>query len=181
MKIVINNKIKTMKKIILLVVVIISTIFHANAQMSTNQLSNEQYAQIKFNNVFKSSIENTEGNSVQLQTLLGAPLQVSEGTDGYGEIWKEYKYTSNFEVHFAYTDSNESSAEVYYIKSDSVQINGTTMNVGTMINLSNFIINQNTDGTQSVIFSRMTEDCCVIVIGINSNGIITSIEYLVWT
>lgn len=82
---------------------------------------------------------------------------------------------------YSIAQNNELTIDEFY----SIEINGvlfpdiknTNGNETLLINL----LGNNNDGTQSVIYTKLSSDCCAFAIETDQSGFITKIEYFVWT
>ncbi len=164
---------------------IITLIFINNiqAQVADNELTADQYNNIKVHGVLKTAIEGTQGNIQQMEALFGSSYTLEEGGQEIGEHWRIFTFSDNFYVHFTELSSIYTPT-IAQFGTDSITVNGITANVGDNISVlgNDLIFNEGLTGLFSIIFTLGHSDCCPIIIEFDQEtNIITKIEYFVWT
>lgn len=173
-----------MKKYKVLIFALVVTIFSCNAQ--TNQLSIQEFSNIKINNVLLSEIQNTKGVENTIKSLFGNDLSVLRGEEP--SYW--VKFTSpSFKIIFRDGQNFETGAINDYqltsllVKNSniSVSIKGVDFRLGDNIsvlpNSPQFLTYS--DGRKEIVYKLGVQ---VIEIGYNLNtGIINKIKYVCYT
>ena len=90
---------------------------------------------------------------------------------------------SDLEFVFTSINSDEFNPELFYLKTDTIEIKSISISINNhyFILGSPLQIINNNDGTKSIIFIKLSSDCCAFVLKTNESGFITKIEYFVWT
>lgn len=172
-----------MKKIILILTILASGLWSMSAQMTSNELTTTEYNSIKVHGVLKTDIEATQGDIQEMETLFGSAQLIEEETDGIGDGYRNFIYSNNLSFTFTDVYSSEFDASIESFETNNICINDIQINVGDNISiLGDIVFNQNTDGTQSIIYTHLFYDCCPIIIDFDQNtNIITKIEYIVFS
>lgn len=169
-----------MKNLIYLLFICLS--FKALGQ--SNQLTETQFYQIKFNGKSFQELSNTEGDVNNIWTLLGQPTSTQQGSGGVGEDWVKYFFNHGLTISFTDINSPNYNPSIDYIKATTININGVDISLGDNISVlgPNIIFNQKIDGTHSIVYTIGNGDCCPIILEYNQDtNLITKIEYFVWT
>lgn len=168
---------------VILILTLISFTFSCKAQMLTNELTTEQFNNIKINGILKTAIEDTGGNVTQMESLFGEPLLIEEQEGGIEEGYRNFIY-NNLSFTFSNIYSSESDGFIESFETDNITINDVTIHVGDNIAVlgSDIVFNNRKDGTKSIIFTHLFYDCCPIIIEYNQlTNTITKIEYVVFS
>lgn len=174
-------------KNILTIVVLLFFGISCQAQPTTNELTEEQFNNIRVNGILKTDVEATNGTIQEMESLFGVAHSVTDNGEEIGEHTRKFVYLNNNlnEDYFIFKNlSPNNSVKIIEFKISSITINGITINIGDNINLlgNNILFNERTDGTMSIIYSLFDYDGFSIVIEFDQNtNIITKIEYYVWT
>ncbi|MCH7523911.1 MAG: hypothetical protein IIC74_02590 [Bacteroidetes bacterium] len=171
-----------MKNILKLIITLIF-INNIQAQITANELTLEQFNNIKVHGVLKTAIEATEGEIQQMEALFGTSYTLEEVGQDIGEHQRTFRYSDTFYIYFEGL-SPPATPSIAHFGTDSITINGITANIGDNISVfgSNLIFSQGLTGLFSVIFTLGHSGCCPIIIRFNQEtNIITKIEYFVWT
>lgn len=162
-----------MKQILNLFITALLFIQTINAQVSLNEITMEEYSQIKINNISIVTIINTHGNHTLLKTLFGNELQYKEydlpvlGRD----IW-------NDNITISFQDDDYTLNFMSLRNSTTVTILGRTAKLGDNVNiLGNVVINTN-EGDYSVVFVDKDTFTATLAFKINpATKIIEEITY----
>jgi hypothetical protein len=146
----------------------------------SNELTDAQYQNIKFNNVLKSSLETSNADESILAAYFGSPTETATGDPN--DDWVAYTF-NDITIGFENIDSSIDEPSIYYINAQSITINGFTANIGDTIDILGFgILNHiNLAGEKIATFTRLTDDCCSIRVLLDDTDNIIKIEYYVWT
>ena len=157
------------------------------AQPITNELTQEQFNDIRVNGVLKTDVEATNGTVEEMESLFGIAHSVFDNGIEIGEHTRKFIYlNSNLnEDYFIFKNlSSNTNVNIIEFKVSSITISGATINVGDNISVlgNNILFNNNTDGTLSVIYSLFDYDGFSIIIEFDQNtNTVTEIKYYVWT
>ncbi len=166
-------------------ILIILILFLANkgySQAVANELTTEQFNNIKIEGILKTTLEATQGDIIQMESVFGSS-EFTEGPDGIGDGWRIFTFSNGLTIGFTDIYSQQYDASIEGFDTNSITIKEITVNVGDNISLlgSDIIFNPRTDGAESIIFTHSFYDCCPIIIEFNHRNIITKIAYYVWS
>ncbi|RSK41776.1 hypothetical protein [Mangrovimonas spongiae] len=154
------------------------------SQPATNELTQEQFDNIRIDGILKLDIEQTNGDVEEMASLFGTPQSMVDKGVEIGEHTRKFVYVNNSCIVFNGLSSNLTTPSISYFNVNSITINNQTASIGDNINVlgDDIIMNENVDGTQSIIFSLFDYDGFSIIIEFDqSSDLITKIEYFVWT
>ena len=171
-----------MKTIILAILTLINI---AYSQSNINIITPEEFDNIKFNNVLLTDIKESNGNIEHIYNLFSniSPNQIE--IESYGEDIGMPERVFNFENGMMIAFSWEiigQDPEVVLLESNSITINGTTLNLGDSIDLllsNNYQLMTLDDGLNSMVIEKDGASCCPISIDLNSFNRIYKIVYYV--
>jgi len=168
-------------KLLFIICLFISIVLYC--QPRDNELSTEDYKQIKFERVLFEDIKMTYGDIKQMEKLFGKTQVEIKGIE-IGEEHREFKYENGLQINFNEFGYKNSKIEPYYIKSNSIIVKNIELKIGDSIEVfgDDIIFNKCNDGTLSIDFIHLNGDCCPIIIRFDQQTKkVTSIEYFVWT
>lgn len=168
-----------------LILAILTLINIAYSQSNINILTPEEFDNIKFNNVLLTDIKESNGNIEHIYNLFSniSPNQIE--IESYGEDIGMPERVFNFENGMMIAFSWEiigQDPEVVLLESNSITINGTTLNLGDSIDLllsNNYQLMTLDDGLNSMVIEKDGAPCCPISIDLNSFNRIYKIVYYV--
>lgn len=170
-----------MKTIILAILTFINI---AYSQSNVNIITPEEFDNIKFNNVLLTDIKETNGNIEHVYNLFSniSPNQIE--IESYGEDIGMPERVFNFEngMMIAFTwEIIGQDPEVVRLESNSITINGTTLNLRDSIDLlsNNYLLRTSGNGLNSMVIEKDGAPCCPIAIRLNSFNRIYKITYYV--
>ncbi|WP_420315979.1 hypothetical protein [Ekhidna sp.] len=177
-----------MKKIsiIILCLVITTTINAQIKPLSTiNELTANQFENIKLNGVTLKSIWDTSGNEDAIKNLFGEPTYINKQSEfADGVISREF-YFDGIEMGFYNSFSSMGNLGGFKITSStpSITINGITIKIGDNISkLGNVVITNMTTGGKSIVYSPDYDETTFLAIEFDeSSGTIQEIIYYVLT
>jgi len=153
-------------------------------QINANIISENEFNNIKINNVTLSAIKATEGNENQVQNLFSSIIlekDINTGERGPSNYWFKY---NGFEI--ALTDSagtpNHPGIAMFEITNNnwSFTIQERTITIGDNINLlGNIVFNSDKNGDKSIVYQYCYGCNNFIYIDFNQDtNLITEIGYI---
>lgn len=173
-----------MKKIIIYIVFGL-VVFSAKCQPQTNDLSADQFENIKVNGATIKSIWETNGNEAEVKKLFGLPLSVNkEGEFAEGVISRDFYY-NGLEFGFYNNFSANGNLGGFEItnSSHSITIRGVTVRIGDKYSKLGLVkLNTNRNGTKGILFVPDNDETIYLSIEFDqTTKVITKISYYVLT
>ncbi len=158
--------------------------FLGYSQSNINIIQEEVFMNVKFKDVYLTDIINTNGNVEQITSLFSYTSPSNIEIESYGEDIGMQERVFNFEngMMIAFTwEIIGQDPEVVRLESNSITINGTTLNLGDSIDLlsNNYLLRTSGNGLNSMVIEKDGAPCCPIAIRLNSFNRIYKITYYV--
>lgn len=180
-KMTVIKRIMNIKVILSLAILMIS--LGTACTQSINQISLNEFEQIKINNNALSSIWNSKGESFSIESLFGKPLEVINHNNK-SDLNSKYNY-KDFSLSFSQNIPSKGNLTAIHIWGNTVDliIKGSLINVGDNISkLGKVKFNIMPNGQKSILFSPMNDETIYLVISFdNDTNIITEVKYFVLT
>ena len=184
------------KNNLIYLILIVFNAFLANAQSGNTVLTEDEYETIKFEDVLFTDIKATQGDINQMANLFPVdenpgPQQIGSGSndpnsvtiDEYGqeigEFHREFHYNNGLKVVFTNVDM-DNELEVVDLKSNSITIDGITLNIGDPIsNLTNinYTIKTDLNNVNYINIIESSLSSVTLVLELSSNDTLTKIHY----
>ena len=184
------------KNNLIYLILIVFNVFLANAQSGNTVLTEDKYETIKFEDVLFTDIKATHGDINQMANLFPVdenpgPQQIGSGSNDpnsvtiqepgevTGELYRIFKYNSGLEVAF-HDNNHDGELEVIDLKSNSITIDGITLNIGDPIsNLTNinYTIKTDLNNVNYINIIESSLSSVTLVLELSSNDTLTKIHY----
>jgi hypothetical protein len=178
------NNLKTAIKMKTIILAILNLINIAYSQSNINIITPEQFDNIKFNNVLLTDIKETHGNIENIYFLFPTfnsnQIEIESYGEDIGMPQRVFNFDNGMMIAFSWEIIGQ-DPELVRLESNSITINGTTLNLGDSIDLlsNNYQLTILDNGLNSIIIIKDGESCCPISIDLNSFNRIYKITYYV--